>query len=266
MKFEKIEPDFNIEIKRFPSYFEQRSFYSNNLYWNIFLDNDNSTFHEIKKNTLFSLNINPNLDSNDSNSDYWACAYLIDEISFEYTDNVSISTFYLLVNGLHSDKKEEFSRPVFKFNDLDFYGKTFTISLEHPVLATQLSVLFNYDNYNPIKISGIKMSPKNLNEIYSNGSTVSVNTLRLRESYNVNSKTIKYLEKGQILEVLDMTPHREKIENMYEYWFKVKTQDNLVGWVYGYYISRNLVNAKNYNSIITIEDLRKEVSQIYNDE
>ncbi|HOV13203.1 MAG TPA: SH3 domain-containing protein, partial [Spirochaetota bacterium] len=64
---------------------------------------------------------------------------------------------------------------------------------------------------------------------------VNVNRLRLRADCDLHSKTLRYLDKGTILRILEKKENRFKIDEMEDYWYNVEI-DGIKGFVFGYFI------------------------------
>lgn len=64
--------------------------------------------------------------------------------------------------------------------------------------------------------------------------------VRIRKEPNLDSEQIGYLEKDQIVYILDETEQSMKIGKMDSVWYKIETMDGIVGWSYGYFIDLNI--------------------------
>lgn len=60
--------------------------------------------------------------------------------------------------------------------------------------------------------------------------------VRLREAPHLEAKTLGYLEKGQLVQVLERSGARVRLQGMEAYWYRVQTPEGAVGWAYGQYI------------------------------
>lgn len=60
--------------------------------------------------------------------------------------------------------------------------------------------------------------------------------VRLRTAPNLESQKIGSLMKGDIVSILNRSAYRMVINDMNAYWFKVKTEEGIVGWTYGYFL------------------------------
>ena len=60
--------------------------------------------------------------------------------------------------------------------------------------------------------------------------------VRVRSQPNLNGKKLGYLQKDQVVEILDETHSKMKIGKMDSVWYKIKTSDGMTGWAYGWFI------------------------------
>ena len=60
--------------------------------------------------------------------------------------------------------------------------------------------------------------------------------VRMRENPNLQATHLRFLEKGERVEVLDRSGLRMQIGEMNTYWYKVRTADGEEGWSYGAFI------------------------------
>jgi len=60
--------------------------------------------------------------------------------------------------------------------------------------------------------------------------------VRVRKEPNLNGEHITFIDKAQIVEILEITNDKMKIDNMESEWYKVKTDSGLIGWSYGFFI------------------------------
>lgn len=56
-----------------------------------------------------------------------------------------------------------------------------------------------------------------------------------------NSRTIGSVDRGDEVIILGKSEGEEKIQNMLAHWYKIKTEDNTVGYAYGYFFDINTV-------------------------
>ncbi len=60
--------------------------------------------------------------------------------------------------------------------------------------------------------------------------------VRIRKEPNLNGEQLGYLNKGQKVSILEETDQKMKIGEMDAVWYKVETEDGVVGWAYGWFI------------------------------
>jgi len=65
------------------------------------------------------------------------------------------------------------------------------------------------------------------------------NNVRLRDQPDLKGKFLVYLKLNDAVEILDQTHEKMKIDNMEAVWYKVKTKDNIIGWVYGWFVAKD---------------------------
>jgi hypothetical protein len=64
--------------------------------------------------------------------------------------------------------------------------------------------------------------------------------VRIRKEPNLDGENIGYLNKDQIVFILDETLESMKIGKMDSVWFKIRTLDGIEGWSYGYFIDPDI--------------------------
>lgn len=64
---------------------------------------------------------------------------------------------------------------------------------------------------------------------------VTVDRLRFRSSNDIHAKTLRYLDSGDVVEILEKDSTRVRINNMEDYWYNIKFK-GITGWVFGYYL------------------------------
>lgn len=64
---------------------------------------------------------------------------------------------------------------------------------------------------------------------------VTVNRLRVRALNDIHAKTLRYVDTGQILNVLFKDENRVKINQNEGYWYKIEVE-GIKGWVFGYFL------------------------------
>ncbi len=60
--------------------------------------------------------------------------------------------------------------------------------------------------------------------------------VRIRKEPNLDGEQLGYLNKGQKVSILEETDQKMKIGEMDAVWYKVETEDGVVGWAYGWFI------------------------------
>lgn len=60
--------------------------------------------------------------------------------------------------------------------------------------------------------------------------------VRLRERPHLEAKTLGYLEKGQVVEVLERSGAPVRLQGMEAYWYRLRTAEGTEGWSYGQFI------------------------------
>jgi hypothetical protein len=65
---------------------------------------------------------------------------------------------------------------------------------------------------------------------------IRTNSVNLRKEPLLNSSVITNLTKGEIVEIIEKTDKKQKINNMNDYWYHLKVDDNKSGWIYGYFL------------------------------
>ena len=75
--------------------------------------------------------------------------------------------------------------------------------------------------------------------------------VRLRDKPNLNSNTLNYLNINDEILIINKSQEKELIENMYSYWYQIRTVKGDEGWMYGYFLDINeessyFIEKKNY--------------------
>jgi hypothetical protein len=68
-------------------------------------------------------------------------------------------------------------------------------------------------------------------------SFITDDNVRLREGPGTSEAVVKVLKNREILKFLEISEEREFIDGYYDHWYKIKTEQGDIGWVYGMYIS-----------------------------
>jgi hypothetical protein len=69
----------------------------------------------------------------------------------------------------------------------------------------------------------------------SGAGVVNVDRLRFRSDNDLHSKTLRYLDRGTIVEIIKRDKGRVRIGEMEDYWYQIN-YDGITGWVFGYYL------------------------------
>lgn len=67
---------------------------------------------------------------------------------------------------------------------------------------------------------------------------ITVNNLRMRGLNDIHSQTLRHLDKGMIVEIIEKDPLRSRVNEFEDYWYKVR-YDGVTGWIFGYYMEIN---------------------------
>lgn len=66
--------------------------------------------------------------------------------------------------------------------------------------------------------------------------TLNDDRVRMREWPLLDAQHVAFLEKDEEVEVLDRSGIKVQIDDMNDYWYKVKRVDGQIGWTYGYFL------------------------------
>jgi hypothetical protein len=61
--------------------------------------------------------------------------------------------------------------------------------------------------------------------------------VRLRDSPSLTGKTMKYLNNGDKVKIIDRTNDKMRIDAMEAFWYKVRIANDTEGWVYGTFVT-----------------------------
>ncbi|MCK4795910.1 MAG: SH3 domain-containing protein [Spirochaetes bacterium] len=87
---------------------------------------------------------------------------------------------------------------------------------------------------------------------------VNVDRLRFRSDNDLHSKTLRYLDKGIVVTILNKDYKRVRIGEMEDYWYQIE-YDGITGWVFGYFLDiyssyeNAKIGAKKYIQLKTID-------------
>jgi hypothetical protein len=62
------------------------------------------------------------------------------------------------------------------------------------------------------------------------------NNVRIRSNPDTNSEILGHLNIGDLVTIIDKTENKIKIDHIENYWFKIITSENIVGWIFGEYL------------------------------
>ena len=94
---------------------------------------------------------------------------------------------------------------------------------------------------------GCKAIEDSISSDYKRGGVVTENNTALRISPLVFSGVVARLEKGIPVEVMERSAEKSRIARTTDYWYHVKLQDGMAGWVYGQNL--RLMDIKNYKQL-----------------
>jgi hypothetical protein len=61
--------------------------------------------------------------------------------------------------------------------------------------------------------------------------------VRVREYPKLESVQLGKLNEGTVVKILEMSSEKMRIDDMNDYWYKIKTKEGLIGWSYGHFIN-----------------------------
>jgi hypothetical protein len=92
----------------------------------------------------------------------------------------------------------------------------------------------------------------NKNDINFTSGYINDNNLRIRSNPNTNSEILGQLNIGDFVKVIDKTEYKDKVINTENYWYRIITNENITGWIFGEYLElipdEIPLEFKNYNS------------------
>ena len=74
------------------------------------------------------------------------------------------------------------------------------------------------------------------NTTYRKNFTITNNNVNFRRDANLTSQILGQLNNGDRVEVTQKGDKKEKIGQWDNYWYKIKTQQGIEGWVFGQFI------------------------------
>lgn len=67
--------------------------------------------------------------------------------------------------------------------------------------------------------------------------SISDNRVRIRSAPNLNGTILGLLQNEQVISVLDVTKKEDTVNGINNFWYNVRTEDGLQGWVFGQYVA-----------------------------
>jgi len=86
-----------------------------------------------------------------------------------------------------------------------------------------------------INSNQIIAEPESTTDENRNG-IINDNNLRIRSEPSTDAEILGKLNKDDYVTILKKTKERENVNKEWDYWYKIKTSENITGWVFGRYI------------------------------
>jgi endonuclease III-like uncharacterized protein len=74
----------------------------------------------------------------------------------------------------------------------------------------------------------------NMNTSYA---VVTTNILNVRQTMNMRGKKIGSIVLGEVVEIIERSPFMQTVDEMEDFWYKIKTDGTLSGWCFGGYLN-----------------------------
>jgi HEAT repeat protein len=74
----------------------------------------------------------------------------------------------------------------------------------------------------------------NMNTSYA---VVTTNILNVRQTMNIRGKKIGSIVLGEVVEIIERSPFMQTVDEMEDFWYKIKTDGTLSGWCFGGYLN-----------------------------
>jgi hypothetical protein len=74
----------------------------------------------------------------------------------------------------------------------------------------------------------------NMNTSYA---VVTTNILNVRQTMNIRGKKIGSIVLGEVVEIIERSPFMQTVDEMEDFWYKIKTNGTLSGWCFGGYLN-----------------------------
>ncbi|MBN2545531.1 MAG: SH3 domain-containing protein [Spirochaetes bacterium] len=96
---------------------------------------------------------------------------------------------------------------------------------------------------------------------------VNEDRLRFRADNNIQSKTLRYLDRGTIVSIVDKDENRIRIGELEDYWYNIE-YEGINGWVFGYYLDifTTYENAKINSRKYYEQSLQQDTNNYYEEE
>jgi hypothetical protein len=65
---------------------------------------------------------------------------------------------------------------------------------------------------------------------------ISDNNVRIRSNPSTDAEIIGMLNTDDYVSILEITEKKQLVDNSWDYWYKIKTSENITGWVFGKYV------------------------------
>jgi len=121
------------------------------------------------------------------------------------------------------------------------------MTMQFKLIALVLGAVFFYR-------CGAKQDSKSPD--YKKGGVVTESNTALRISPLVFSGVVARLERGRPVEVMERSAEKGRIARTTDYWYHIKLQDGITGWIYGQNL--RLIDIKNYKQLNNIISEFKE--------
>lgn len=124
-------------------------------------------------------------------------------------------------------KKKRQNKFIFKIKSLILFSIMIFILFNSSCKKSNINNISDLDKKNILKAEEVKKTGK--------VGVVNVDRLRFRSDNDIHSKTLRYLDKGAIVTILEKNNMRVKIGEMEDYWYQIE-YEGITGWVFGYFI------------------------------
>jgi len=144
------------------------------------------------------------------------------------------------------------------------------ITFKNTIIFSLLFFLFTVLNYNckQGKKADNRFPVETIDVKNNNGyAVVNEDRLRFRADNNIHSKTLRYLDKGTIVTIVDKDENRVRIGELEDYWYNIE-YEGINGWVFGYYLDifTSYENAKTGSRKYIEQSLLQDATDFYEEE